>query len=224
MKGLLIKDMELTLSNKRTVPLFLFIMLMLLVTGGEDMVSFAVSFLVMICGMLVISTISYDEFEHGTAYLLTLPISRKMYVAEKYIFMAFSMFAGLIVSMAVSFACIQIRGFHINMDEWIVGCIATFAVVFLLLAIMLPIQLKYGGENGRIILIAFMACIFILVFAGARLAAWIGLDVEKIASQAAAMVKGMSIGMTLGLCVAIYVVVIAASVMISNRIMQKKEF
>lgn len=37
-------------------------------------------------GLFTISTISYDEYQHGMTYLMTLPIKRKTYVTEKYLF------------------------------------------------------------------------------------------------------------------------------------------
>lgn len=39
-------------------------------------------------GMLfTVNTISYDEFDHGYLFLFTLPVTRKDYVLEKYVFM-----------------------------------------------------------------------------------------------------------------------------------------
>lgn len=224
MKGLLIKDMELTLANKRTIPIFVIIMVMLLVTGDESMTEFAVSFLTMVCGILVISSISYDEFEHGTSYLLTLPVSRKIYVVEKYVFMLLSMLAGCIFSMAVTLVSIQMKGYQLDMMKWFGGCVATFMVLLVMISIMIPIQLKFGGENGRIVMIAFLAVIFVIVFGGAKIAEWIGLDIEKIATETMRVVSGVSENTLVAIGAFVVVVTVAVTIAISNHIMKKKEF
>ena len=48
--------------------------------------TFAVVFITVMCTMFTVSTLSYDEYENGMAYLFTLPISRNTYVLEKYVF------------------------------------------------------------------------------------------------------------------------------------------
>ena len=38
--------------------------------------------------MVINSTISYDDTDHGMAYLMTLPVTRRQYVYSKYVFSA----------------------------------------------------------------------------------------------------------------------------------------
>ena len=38
-----------------------------------------------VTAIFAITTISYDEFDNGLAFLMTLPVTRKQYVAEKYL-------------------------------------------------------------------------------------------------------------------------------------------
>lgn len=58
----------------------------------------------MICSMFSLSTISYDEFDNGNAFLFSLPITRKGYVIEKYIFGIMLGVISLILSTII--ACI----------------------------------------------------------------------------------------------------------------------
>ena len=44
------------------------------------------SYCTLLMSFFTASTISYDEFNHGFFYLFSLPVSRKGYVAEKYLF------------------------------------------------------------------------------------------------------------------------------------------
>ena len=47
---------------------------------------FLIGYLTMISAILSIGTISYDEFDNGYPFLLTLPVTRKSYVMAKYLF------------------------------------------------------------------------------------------------------------------------------------------
>ena len=49
---------------------------------------FVISYATFIAAMFVISSISYDEFNNGNAFLFTLPVTRTGYVKEKYLFAA----------------------------------------------------------------------------------------------------------------------------------------
>lgn len=49
--------------------------------------------------IVIVGTISYDEYDNGYRFLMTLPIDAKMYVLEKYIFFI----AGTITSWVEAF-------------------------------------------------------------------------------------------------------------------------
>lgn len=80
MKGLLIKDFK--LLKKRGI--FLLLLVILFATTGRS--EFVVGLASLIMGVFSITTISYDEFENGMPFIFTLPVRRKDYVREKYIF------------------------------------------------------------------------------------------------------------------------------------------
>ena len=48
--------------------------------------SFIIGYLTFIGSVFTLSTISYDEFDNGNAFLFSLPITRKLYALEKYVF------------------------------------------------------------------------------------------------------------------------------------------
>ena len=82
MKGLMIKDLKLMKAQKN------FFLLILAVAVGmilfsED-VTFGLGFLTFVVSLFTLSTISYDEFDNGNAFLFSLPITRQTYVFEKY--------------------------------------------------------------------------------------------------------------------------------------------
>ena len=84
MKGLLIKDYKLMLGQKSFLGMAALMAVLYLIIYKDPIV--AVIFITVMCTMFTVSTLSYDEYENGMAYLFTLPISRNTYVLEKYAF------------------------------------------------------------------------------------------------------------------------------------------
>jgi ABC-type transport system involved in multi-copper enzyme maturation permease subunit len=81
MKGLLIKDIRLMKNMRNSI-------IMIAVSMGAYMkdVSFIITYLALIGASFTTSTMSYDEFDNGYTFLLSLPVTRKGYVLEKYAF------------------------------------------------------------------------------------------------------------------------------------------
>ena len=71
MKGLLVKDFLLMIKSKKVILFMLFIGII----GGINDISFATGYILMVLAILSLSTISYDEANHGLKTLFTLPIS-----------------------------------------------------------------------------------------------------------------------------------------------------
>ena len=80
MKGLLLKDFCYYVRNRT----MLFVLIPVIVFAMSSRL-FGAIYLSIICATLVQSTFSYDEFERGMEYILTLPITRKTYVTSKYV-------------------------------------------------------------------------------------------------------------------------------------------
>ena len=84
MKGLLKKDLAL-LANTAKVYLAVIAMGIFLGIIKQDMRNFVLSWSVIMLGITGLSTISYDDFDNGMPFLMTLGVSRKTYVKEKYL-------------------------------------------------------------------------------------------------------------------------------------------
>lgn len=85
MRGLLIKDLRLMLGQKRFFILFVFIAVMLNFNSDSGS-AFVIGYMTFVCSVFVLSTISYDEDQNGYSFLMTLPVLRKTYAREKYVF------------------------------------------------------------------------------------------------------------------------------------------
>ena len=220
MKGYLIKDARLMWHNKRLFFTMLFVMLFALYQSGAY--SFIIGYVTMIGILFAITTMSYDEYDKSIVYLMTLPAGRTAYVAEKYVLMFGCGLTGAVLS---SFLCVMLYrdiAMQILMETAVI-----YLVMLLLQLIMLPLQLKFGGEKGRVVLIAVLACAMVIItslrdilsyFFGSYEAGLRVLDeyFEVILSLPAAVI---------GIIVfAIYFIFLAISFLISRKIVGSREF
>lgn len=201
MKGLLVKDFLLMIKSKKVILFMLFIG----IVGGINDISFATGYILMVLAILSLSTISYDEANHGLKTLFTLPISKSDYVKEKYLFSL--IITGIGFALVAILNCFSKSGF---METFIIVSTALF-----LLAISLPFQLKEGNEKGRIVL-------FVVVFGCTFLFAFLNQFIPKFFDSIEFVLNTMDPTMfSVGLLIASIILYII-SMMISIRIYNKK--
>lgn len=217
MKGLLIKDFKLMKEQKN------FLLIILIITIGMSLftndLSFALGFLTFIVSLFSLSTISYDEFDNGNAFLFTLPITRSKYVIEKYYL---SMILG-IGSWILSICIISIVYIFRNLLPFSdVLMTALFILPFMLLiqAIMIPFQLKFGGEKGRIAIIASIGALLLSGIVLVKIASFFNIDIIFILNH----LPVVSMGMLVSILVIVAGMLWFISLKISMSIMNKKEF
>ena len=82
MKGMLIKDFCILKLQKNAV----LVLLAMCVVFFMKSPTYIVNLFPMYGFLLVLGTLTYDEFDRGYSFLFTLPVSRRGYVKEKYVF------------------------------------------------------------------------------------------------------------------------------------------
>lgn len=217
MRGLLIKDFRLFLQQKKFLIMLLVIAILL---NANSNATFVISYLTFLCSIVSLSTISYDEFDNGYAFLFTLPVSRKTYATEKYVFsIILGVIAWLIgVLTAIPFQMCQNADFVLK--EGLIEAVILLPCLFIILSVMTPFMLKFGGEKGRTAMLVVVGIVFVVGFALVKLVETLHINVNKILSSLPAMNMGTIV-------VAAFLasfVVLFVSVVISVRIMEKKEF
>ena len=201
MKGLLVKDFLLMIKSKKVILFMLFIG----IVGGINDISFATGYILMVLAILSLSTISYDEANHGLNTLFTLPISKSDYVKEKYLFSL--IITGIGFVLVTILGCVSKSGF---METLVI-----LSTALLLLALSLPFQLKEGNEKGRIVL-------FVVVFGCTFLFAFLNQFIPKFFDSIESVLNTMDPTMfSVGLLIASIILYII-SMMISIRIYNKK--
>lgn len=216
MKGLLIKDIMLMKEQKNFFLLFIAVSLGTLIFS-ED-VSFTLGFFPFVISLFTLSTISIDEFDNGCAFLFTLPVTRRDYVREKYGLGLMLGLGALVFSVLLCLgACL--RGSAAMLDVFS-SALALLPALLIILAVMIPFQLKFGGEKGRIALIGALALLALLVVALVKLAALLGFDLGTILPS----LPSLGVWSLFALLLAVSVAALLLSMKISVSIMEKKEF
>lgn len=158
MKGLLVKDLNLVWVSGRMFPILVLAVAAITVWTGGD-AEFIVSYSTGIFTMFVLSTLSYDEYDNGLEFLFSLPVNRKLYATEKYVFGFLSGAFGLVIAEVMKSICLLARGKGFIGAEAFLGDLMTFAVLIIVMAAMIPLRIRFGSEKGWIyVLIIFGIC------------------------------------------------------------------
>lgn len=216
MSGLIEKDLRLLFQRKQTLAIFLGIAVVL---GFAEGGIFIIGYLSFLCMVLMISTINYDEFDNGYAFLLTLPITRKTYVIEKYILCSISNVISWLVAVILSVIINQIQtGGTDNMENlFVAACI--LPTPFVMMTIMIPVQLKFGAEKSRVVMFLTFGVIAVIIYGTKRLMDSMGVDVSGITEQ----LDNIPAGIVIAAIILITIIAIAISYAISVKIMENKK-
>lgn len=213
MRGLLVKDLRLILQQKR-IWLIMVIMALFFTFAQNGM--FGLFYMAMLAMMFSVSTVSYDEYENGYPFLMTLPFDRRTYVREKYLLCVMMSVGGCLAGSIINVVKTE-EG--TGLEEKLMATGVYLLVTILAAAVILPLQLKFGAEQGRIYLF--------LVIAGLALAGGAFMHLfQKDASLSGALeaVSGLGVRGIAGCLAGAAVLLTLLSYCISVRVMEKKEF
>ena len=223
MKGMLVKDIKLMLRN---VKIYIIMMACaLLVLLKSDNYSFIMGYIIMLNMIFVFNTLSFDESNKGMTFLMTLPMKRETYATEKYVLMLVFGFIGTVVGAVASIARFREMALAILTEAAAVFIIGAF-IVF----IMLPLQLKFSSEKGRMIAMGGIACIVCLTPSFGV----IGEVADRIISSHTAaagilehiiiVFRSLNSWVIGGMAFLIWLICLAVSITVSWKIMRGKEF
>ena len=186
-KGLLKKDLYNLASYKATLIIVVLFCGMAII--GTDAIYWGSIVIGMIVGMISLSTFSYDEMAKSNRYILTLPVTRKEIVLEKYILAIGATILGSLLGFVLTLLIGNMMNYvrpdnviDINIDTLLSTSIGGLFGVSLIQAIQIPSIFKWGAEKGRIQM-------FIVLFVIALIGAGVGflikesglsVDIEKL--------------------------------------------
>ncbi len=218
MKALLIKDWKLLMSQKQFFLVTIVIVGAFLFTARNP--AFVVSYATIMYTVFTISTISYDDYHNGMSFLMTLPVSRTDYVAEKYTFGILMGSGTSAVVMAAAAAVFKVRDTGLSAEELLLSVMTAMLVAVFFLAFTIPVQLKFGAEKGRMALMAVSMLCFVLVMGGAALAERMGWKAGDLFEK----VEEAPLGMVVCAMGAGCVCILLLSAVISLRVLKQREF
>ena len=221
-KGLLKKDLYNLASYKTTL------MIITLFCGiaiiGTDAIYWGSIVIGIIVGMISLSTFSYDEMAKSNRYILTLPVTRKEIVLEKYILAIGATILGSLLGFVLTLLIGTIMNYvrpdnviDINIDTLLATTIGGLFGVSLIQAIQIPSIFKWGAEKGRI---QMFIVLFVLALIGAGVGflikeSGLSVDIEKLES----VLKNFGLFLLILLSFIIYFI----SYKISYKIYKNKE-
>ncbi len=216
MAGLLMKDLRLTMMQKNTLLMVGIIAVIVVIGEGDP--GFVITYLTFIGVLYTMNTLSYDGADNGNAFLFSLPITRAGYVMEKYVFGLLGGSALWLFGVALAYTVNALKNVPFSEEIMMNAFVALLMPVFVL-AFLLPIELKFGAEKARIMIVVISCLLFVVGMLVAKtgksiypaLMAWFGKIEERPELAAGA---SMAAGIAL----------LGVSCRISIGIMNKKEF
>ena len=153
MKALFVKDIRIILKQQR-VLISAFFGVITLLAFATDNSMYAVAFVLFLVPTMMLTTISYDTFENGMSYIMSLPVSVKDYVAEKYILVVsssviFNILATILINVVLSIG----KGVGIMPLELIVNAMLAQFMVLIYISLVLPVDIRFGTDKGMIIVV-----------------------------------------------------------------------
>lgn len=218
MKGLIIKDIKLIISNK-SIFLFIPVLVSMAAFSKNRLAVYLFAYVAVMIISLLTTTISLDDMENCTAFLMTMPVSRKEYVKSKYFLGTASLVLGIALSVAVVTAVALFKGEAVDFSGlMLIVCILWLAMI-ILMSVLIPIQLKFGSVNGK----AVLMCVIIgsMMTLAAIIVALRKYSEEMLNFFVNEIMKNMMFAAASGIFLS--VLLLALSYIISVRVMKKRE-
>nr|WP_317283603.1 ABC-2 transporter permease [uncultured Sellimonas sp.] len=220
MKGFMVKEWCLLKEFRKLMAIIIFVSVILTFSGSD--VSFVVGYIVVLMAMVAGMSIAYDEANGGMTFLMTLPATRKQYVISKYVFGLVLFFFSCLYAVILQVFYYMVYPSRLDMKFTLTLVSAMILIGIISISVSIPVELKFGGEKGRIIFI-------ILVMGIALAAVFIGKMMRKMDSELArTWIHRLNLLFTGKMfpvyCILASAIIMAVSILVSIWIIQKKEF
>ena len=219
-RGLLEKDFRLFFRQGSSLFLALAFVALFFILTGKTGATFIAMYIPSVMAVYSGNTISYDENEHGYTHLFSLPVNRKIYVREKYIFSFIMTVCGWGMGVICAGIMVLIKPGEFFDVEMLIMELITIFVFQAIAGIVIAIRLRFEGEKGRMvlpiaILIIFAVCYTIGHFLETKL------ELKESISYMIGEIGDFEIAISL---IVLSLLVWFASHKYSMRVMKKKEF
>lgn len=175
MKSMVLKDLYNIKCNAKSVLVsFLILAVAMASTGVGVLYSGAI-----LCSSLIVSTFAYDDRCDWAKYAVVMPISRNELVAGKYAMLTLLVVGGMAVSFLASLVSNAITGqIPLNqsgLQELLISTLAALVFALVYGSIAIPLILRFGAEQGRILLLVALLVPAAVCFAVYQVGKWMGI-------------------------------------------------
>lgn len=172
MKGLLLKDLYMTMKYCRIYLLIAAVFIAVSFAGNDNM--FFILYPCLFCGMIPVSLLGYDERCHWLRYSDTLPYTKEQIVSCKYVIGLMAQIAMLILTAAAQAVRTSANG-TFELKNYIVLMLTILIISMITSSISLPAMFKFGVEKGRI---AYYVMVGVICAAGGAASSVFGADFQ----------------------------------------------
>ena len=175
MKSVVLKDLYNMRGNGKSLLIsFLILAVAMASTGVGVLYSGAI-----LCSSLIVSTFAYDDRCDWAKYAVVMPISRNELVAGKYAMLTLLVVGGMAVSFLASLVSNAITGqIPLNqsgLQELLISTLAALVFALVYGSIAIPLILRFGAEQGRILLLVALLVPAAVCFAVYQIGKWLGI-------------------------------------------------
>ena len=147
MKGLLLKDWYMLTKYCRSFLLIVVVFIAASLFGEENL--FFVFYPCMLCGVMPVTLLGYDERSRWIEYSASLPYTKAQIVSAKYLIGLFAQAGVLLLSGAAQGIKMSVSG-SFSWNDFLVLMLLLVTIAAFTSSISLPFIFKYGVEKGRI--------------------------------------------------------------------------
>ena len=220
MIGLLKKDFSYLAAYAKIYLAITAIMIVWFIAGNFGEPGLIGAVIIMIAVLMGNNTTAFDSQDGGMLFLMTLPVSSKMYAAEKYLLCLLMGIAGSCISLIVGFLRYGEELLQGELLSFLLITVTYLACGMILVALTLPIRLKFGSENAQLITFAVVASVVVLAYAGLYLLKALNIYAPEVAQSTT---SASDIAVVAGIWVSA-IVINAVSYLISVHILNTREF
>lgn len=221
MKGLLVKDFQILRQSSRILLLLAIVFLFLGVTSEDS--TFIIGYCTFCLSSLVTSTVSYDDYDNGFSFLFTLPITRRMYVWEKYLLALMFCTVSSSVSAGIGILISAVKNGEPAVMENLLTALIVCLVCLIMVSVMLPLQMKFGAEKSKTLMFGLIAIVLVLGYVFSAVMTKLEETGVVDSAKIAMLFENISGGMLLTVLVAATALIVGITIAISMRVMAKKQ-
>lgn len=220
MRGLLAKDFRLVRDQMRTIAYM--IMIGLTVVYFSASYPFLIFYFSAFGVKLATGTIGYDEFDNGYPYLFALPISRRGYVREKYLFSILMSAAACALALFLSAVAwgLGLLERPAAFTDLLIELFLALQVGVLGASVVMPVYLKFDVEKRSTVLMLVYLGLSAFAVALSWLPSGLGLELTALFQG----FTGMKTALLITGDLLLFALLLGGSLTVSCRIIERKEF